>query len=592
MDSSSCVSATKLTAYRALSSPIKMRLFFTAGTLFRSDQYPPQQYDTYCNVSQRGVHVTSVQNRCYMNKLQVSSSCCKVRLQPQMPLWETHALQDIKLSLLIQCMQRERVNLALLLQKAEYSTADTRMVQTILVLMSLVLATHAQSCSYSSLCSDHTMCKYQGYGANCGNVLYSGVTRSTDKQTIVDLHNNLRRQVAQGTESRGNPGPQPSAANMRKISWDDELATVAQRWANQCTFGHDACRKVSRFSVGQNVYLSWTTGVPPDGQQDWSSAGLSWYNEVPLFNRSNVNPFQYSSATGHYTQEVWAETYKIGCGFTAYTSSDGKYNKFYVCNYGPAGNIVGGGTRMYTTGSAGTQCPAGTAPDNGLCATADTTMMLAVLFLMSLVLATHAQSCSYRSLCSDHTMCKYQGNGRNCGSPIYSGVSNADKQTIVDAHNNLRRQVAQGRESRGRSGGQPTAANMRKISWDDELATVAQRWANQCSFGHDACREVGRFSVGQNAYQSSSQGTSPNGQSDWRAAVLAWYNEVKDFNRNDISPFKFTYSTGHYTQVVWADTYKVGCGFTAYKASNGWYNKLYICNYGPSGNYARGSMYK
>jgi hypothetical protein len=53
MDSSSCVSATKLTAYRALSSPIKMRLFFTAGTLFRSDQYPPQQYDTYCNVSQR-----------------------------------------------------------------------------------------------------------------------------------------------------------------------------------------------------------------------------------------------------------------------------------------------------------------------------------------------------------------------------------------------------------------------------------------------------------------------------------------------------------------------------------------------------------
>jgi hypothetical protein len=48
-------------------------------------------------------------------------------------------------------------------------------------------------------------------------VLYSGVTRSTDKQTIVDLHNNLRRQVAQGTESRGNPGPQPSAANMRKI---------------------------------------------------------------------------------------------------------------------------------------------------------------------------------------------------------------------------------------------------------------------------------------------------------------------------------------------------------------------------------------
>jgi hypothetical protein len=57
-----------------------------------------------------------------------------------------------------------------------------------------------------------------------------------------------------------------------------------------------------------------------------------------------------------------------------------------------------------------------------------------------------------------------QGYGRNCGRPIFSGVrSNADKQTIVDAHNNLRRQVAQGRESRGRPGAQPPAGNMKKI---------------------------------------------------------------------------------------------------------------------------------
>jgi hypothetical protein len=57
-----------------------------------------------------------------------------------------------------------------------------------------------------------------------------------------------------------------------------------------------------------------------------------------------------------------------------------------------------------------------------------------------------------------------QGYGRNCGRPIYSGViSGAEKQTIVDAHNNLRRQVALGWETRGRSGGQPPAANMKKL---------------------------------------------------------------------------------------------------------------------------------
>jgi len=57
-----------------------------------------------------------------------------------------------------------------------------------------------------------------------------------------------------------------------------------------------------------------------------------------------------------------------------------------------------------------------------------------------------------------------QGYGRNCGRPINSGViNNADKQTIVNTHNNLRRQVAQGRESRGRPGGQPSAANMKRM---------------------------------------------------------------------------------------------------------------------------------
>lgn len=218
-------------------------------------------------------------------------------------------------------------------------------------------------------------------------------------------------------------------------------------------------------------------------------------------------------------------------------------------------------------------------------------MKQAILILMYLVVATYAQSCSYSKLCSDHTMCKYQGYGRNCGKPIYSGVnSNADKQTIVNEHNNLRRQIAHGRETRGSAGVQPSAANMRKMSWDDELARVAQRWADQCNFGHDACRKVGRFGVGQNVYQI--MGVSANGQQDWRAAIQAWYNEVKDFSRNDISPFRFSFPTGHYTQVVWADTNKVGCGFTGYKASNGQYHKLYVCNYGPAGNIIGTSMYQ
>jgi len=35
------------------------------------------------------------------------------------------------------------------------------MKQAVLILMYLVLATDAQTCSYSNICSDHTMCEYQ-----------------------------------------------------------------------------------------------------------------------------------------------------------------------------------------------------------------------------------------------------------------------------------------------------------------------------------------------------------------------------------------------------------------------------------------------
>ncbi|KDR14384.1 Venom allergen 3 [Zootermopsis nevadensis] len=236
------------------------------------------------------------------------------------------------------------------------------------LLASLVVAVSSQStCSYTSVCINHTMCLYPttNYGASCVSPVYSGVTSATDKQTIVNAHNALRSNVANGLETRGTPGPQPAAQNMRTITWDDELATVAQRWANQCTFQHDTCRSVGRFYVGQNIYMSRTGGVTPNGQQDWNAAVQAWYNEVTLFSKNSINPFQFSSSTGHYSQVLWADTYKVGCGFTAYTYSSTYYGKLYVCNYGPGGNVVGGSSSMYKAGTACNQC-SGTC-DDGLC---------------------------------------------------------------------------------------------------------------------------------------------------------------------------------------------------------------------------------
>ena len=49
--------------------------------------------------------------------------------------------------------------------------------------------------------------------------------------------------------------------------------------------------------------------------------------------------------------------------------------------------------------------------------------------------------------------------------------------------------------------------------------------------------------------------------------VMEWYMEVEDpgYNSNDINPFQSPGGAGHYTQVVWAESEEIGCGFTYYK---------------------------
>lgn len=45
----------------------------------------------------------------------------------------------------------------------------------------------------------------------------------------------------------------------------------------------------------------------------------------------------------------------------------------------------------------------------------------------------------------------------------------------------------------GQIPGQPAAANMQEMHWDDELAVKAQQWANECTFQHDPSRYLGKF---------------------------------------------------------------------------------------------------
>ncbi|XP_043468656.1 venom allergen 5-like [Leptopilina heterotoma] len=202
-------------------------------------------------------------------------------------------------------------------------------------ILTIVVQINGQN-DYCNICRDHTMCRF----TNPQNVCSAKVAYLTSAQQneIVNIHNEFRQRVAKGNEGRGNPGPQPRARNMPNMAWDSEIANVAQRWANQCKFGHDTCRNVRRFGVGQNVAMAWTTGSNP-----LSIKGLitMLYDEVAKFNPNQIKPFRFTGETGHYSQMLWAASTRVGCGYVNYMNGN-QNTVLLVCNYGPGGNVIGG----------------------------------------------------------------------------------------------------------------------------------------------------------------------------------------------------------------------------------------------------------
>lgn len=157
------------------------------------------------------------------------------------------------------------------------------------------------------------------------------ITDRRFKDECVRQHNAARSSVS------------PTASNMLHMTWDEGLAVTARAWAARCLYEHniygqDAPRMHPTFSsVGENLWI----GSPPS-MFDVTLAIEKWVNETREYDyRGNA----CTKVCGHYTQVVWASSYKVGCavqlcpnGIRDYTTKPGA---IFVCNYGTAGNFRG-----------------------------------------------------------------------------------------------------------------------------------------------------------------------------------------------------------------------------------------------------------
>ncbi|KAI3366492.1 hypothetical protein L3Q82_000632 [Scortum barcoo] len=111
--------------------------------------------------------------------------------------------------------------------------------------------------------------------------------------------------------------------------------------------------------------------------------------------------------------------------------------------------------------------------------------------------------------------------------------------------------------NRARSSVSPPASNMLYMTWDEGLAITARAWARHCEFEHnpllkDAHRVHPTFSsVGENIWVGS-----PQSSFGVTKAIQKWVDEKQHYDYNSTH---CTNICGHYTQVVWASSYKVGC---------------------------------
>jgi len=215
---------------------------------------------------------------------------------------------------------------------------------------------------YCALDPNHMMCTIEGPSPTCANGRNDrrGLTQAA-KDAVLSKHNELRRKVAKGEEAG-----QPGAGNMRELVWDEELEAMAQRWADQCTFGHKLGPLLDGTKVGQNVASAsnWKQLSMEDIVKADVKAVQDWYDEVIMFSSTNIKPYRGSSGTGHYTQLVWAETDRIGCG-SVYYRSGAMLTNYIVCNYAVAGNFVG--RSVYEQGPACSSCPTSTVCMDSLC---------------------------------------------------------------------------------------------------------------------------------------------------------------------------------------------------------------------------------
>lgn len=298
-------------------------------------------------------------------------------------------------------------------------------------------------------------------------------------------------------------------------------------------------------NMGKNIM--WWTGTSFNNPAGTINSTLSnWWGTAKKVGVDSENRYT-DSGLYYFSNMVFYKTTKIGC---AYEVCDEELT--FTCLYDQAGYFTN--AMMWETGeacSADSDCTtfeprAHSTCDNGLCIKGP-------------------------DIPEPNEMC-----------PENEGMSDWAREKYLDLHNSYRSSVARGLEPDGLGGYAPKAAKMQKMVYDCALEATALRQAKKCVYEHSKIRP----GFGENIFANSWLNLDKIEVAKQSSGT--WWRELKKHGVGPENILKrdMVSKIGHYSQMAWDATYRLGCGVAHCPTMT-----FAVCQYGPAGNYPDSPIY-
>lgn len=113
------------------------------------------------------------------------------------------------------------------------------------------------------------------------------------------------------------------------LAWDAGLADKATAWSAE--LAGSGCDLVhSGDEYGENLYWTSATATPQEVVDAWASESADY--------DLSTHTCTSGAVCGHFTQLVWRDTLRVGCGAATCPGGGGE---IWTCKYDPPGNYVG-----------------------------------------------------------------------------------------------------------------------------------------------------------------------------------------------------------------------------------------------------------